>query len=522
MFRKKGIKLQVLMSVLILFVIGSTVAIDWFISMNSYKQTLSDYHLDNNYNYVQKLRTTTTHQLNYMSGNIAAIGKDIGKHEYKQEDLDEWFEANKRHFNSLFITDPEGNVQLVSPKKVVLQDEIMIEEDVQLEGEMIEKALKKRSAYISPPDYSLGGELMTLISAPIFDDKTGAYKGMIAGTIHMESDNVLKCILGNHQYADQSYVFVVDPEGKLIYHPEEDRLGEDVAENEVVKQVTKGKDGSQKVINLKGNEFFASYTYLKVADWGIVVQTPTEIIQQPLKDLFWRIVMLTLPFLLIILALSSFIVSRITKPLNTLANFSEKSLREDPAVKDVEQLQLNTFVYEVRLLYNQVLEHLSMLKREATLDGLTQINNRRQFNIAIEQLFTKEQPFSLILLDIDFFKKVNDTYGHVVGDDVLYYLAQTMKAHLGKRCTCYRYGGEEFAILLENKTPAEAYELAESLREKVAGQPSPTGEPIHISLGISERTSKETSAQQVIEKADEALYTSKQSGRNQTTIYKEH
>lgn len=200
--KQRKIKLQVLISVLILFVIVSTAAIDWFISMESYKQTLSENHLDSNYNYVQKLRSTTTHQLNYMHRNITAMGKDISKHMYDQEDLDEWQQANRGHFSSLFIMDADGEVELISPSKVVLEDEFVIEEGVQLSGHMIEQALKKRKTYISQPDYSLGNELITLISAPIFDYETGAYQGMVAGAIHMESSNVLKCILGNHNYED--------------------------------------------------------------------------------------------------------------------------------------------------------------------------------------------------------------------------------------------------------------------------------------------------------------------------------
>lgn len=151
---------------------------------------------------------------------------------------------------------------------------------------------------------------------------------MIAGAIDMESDNVLKCILGNHQYEDFSYVYVVSREGKLIYHPDADRLEEDVSKNEVVQSVLRGETGSRKVVNSRGVEFFASYTYLDIANWGIVVQTETEIINKPLNDLFWHIVMLTVPFLIIILIFSGYVVSNITKPLNQLARFSEKALQD--------------------------------------------------------------------------------------------------------------------------------------------------------------------------------------------------
>lgn len=517
--KRKRIKLQVLISVLILFVIVSTVAIDWFISMKSYKRTLSEYHLDSNYNYVQKLNSTTTHQLNYMIRNIGAMGNDISKHTFDQEDLDEWQHANRGHFSSLFITDPKGKVKLISPSKIVLQDDFTIEQGTQLEGSLIEKALKKREPFISQPDYSLGNELITLVSAPIFNKETGAFEGIVAGAIHMESSNVLKCILGNHKYEDMSYVYVVDSSGKLIYHPEEDRIGEDVSSNAVVQKVLQGESGANEVTNSRLRDFYASYAYLKPADWGIVVQTPQEIIKKPLQDLLWRIIMLTVPFLIVILLISSGIVSMITKPLNKLANFSEKAMSKEGTLRDAKELQLDTYVHEVDVLYHQVVEHLTMLNERATIDGLTKVLNRQKFNIVIERVFNAQTPFSLIMLDIDFFKKVNDTYGHIVGDEVVYYLAQEIERFIGKDHRCFRYGGEEFAIILENVGVDEAFLLAEQLRKLIAGQNSPTGEPIHISLGVTERTESDTSALKVIEKADIALYKSKQTGRNKATLF---
>src|SRR5699024_1527421 len=157
----------------------------------------------------------------------------------------------------------------------------------------------------------------------------------------------------------------------------------------------------------------------------------------------------------------------------------------------------------------------------AAIDGLTKIFNRRKFNLIIERLFEKETQFSLILLDIDFFKKVNDTYGHIVGDEVLYYLAQTMERVVGKDHLCFRYGGEEFAVILKQTSEEEAYEIAERLRKIVAKTKSPTGEPINISLGVTERKKTDKTVQQVIEKADIALYESKQKDRKKTTLNKE-
>lgn len=519
MFIKKGIKLNIIISVLILFVIISTLAIDWFISMNSYKNTLSENHLNNNYNYVQKLKTTASHQLNYMKRNITSIGKDVEIDTFTQENLDNWYEANSRHFNMLLITDENGVIQLISPQKVQISNSLILERGVKLEGELIEQALSELETTISKPGHLIDDKLTTLISSPIYDNDTDEFIGMIAGVIFMKTDNVLKCIFGNHQYENLSYVYVVDREGKLIYHPEEERLEEDVSENKVVQKVLQEKDGSQVVVNSRGIEFFASYGYLEVADWGIVVQTPTDIIEAPLKEMFWRIVMLTLPVIFVILAISSIIVSQITKPLNRLVVFSEKAMQEKNVAQDTKALNIKSNIFEVRLLYNQVLEYITMLNKEATLDGLTKVANRRKFDMEINRLFKRKKPFSLIMVDIDHFKKVNDTYGHRIGDKVLQFLASLMNDVTSEEDLVFRYGGEEFGILLKNKTEKEAFYIAEKLRTLLESTNSPIGKPIYISLGVSSYQKDDQSAEDVIERADVALYQSKRTGRNKTTLY---
>src|SRR5690625_2508268 len=122
MNKKQGIKLQLLISLLIFFVIASTAIIDASISMYSYKKTLVETHLENNYNYVKKLAGTTEHQLNYMQQNIVAIGEFAGSHTFSQNNLDRWYKANKNYFNSIFMTDDEGTIKIISPEIIEFKD----------------------------------------------------------------------------------------------------------------------------------------------------------------------------------------------------------------------------------------------------------------------------------------------------------------------------------------------------------------------------------------------------------------
>lgn len=146
MSKRKGIRLQVLISVLILFVIISTVTIDWLISMHSYKKTMSENQLNNNYNYVQKLQRTAMHQLNYIQRNITAIANLSGSHTLTQADFDDWFETNDRHFSSIFMVDPDENILLMSPNQTNPESVIAPSEEKVLSfREPIKEVVHKRN-----------------------------------------------------------------------------------------------------------------------------------------------------------------------------------------------------------------------------------------------------------------------------------------------------------------------------------------------------------------------------------------
>lgn len=167
--------------------------------------------------------------------------------------------------------------------------------------------------------------------------------------------------------------------------------------------------------------------------------------------------------------------------------------------------------------YSKVLQY-------ATLDALTNLNNRRQFEIRLSQEIatTKRQnnPLCAMMIDIDFFKKVNDTYGHASGDEVLRTVANIIKEHLRESDIPSRYGGEEFAILLPFTNLDEAFVVGERLRKAVESKEIELeNQNIHvtISMGIAEFSKNET-GEQLFERADKALYKAKENGRNQVVI----
>lgn len=162
------------------------------------------------------------------------------------------------------------------------------------------------------------------------------------------------------------------------------------------------------------------------------------------------------------------------------------------------------------------------LSRLATLDELTEVYNRREFNrllaVEIERSQRNNQIVSLIMLDIDHFKQLNDTFGHQAGDLALYEVAQRLKREVRPGDIVCRYGGEEFAIILPAATRTDSMAIAERIRAAVVQQPIilPSQQCIEMtaSLGVAAFPEHATTKEHLIKKADQALYTAKHSGRN--------
>lgn len=170
------------------------------------------------------------------------------------------------------------------------------------------------------------------------------------------------------------------------------------------------------------------------------------------------------------------------------------------------------------------------LKRLANLDGLTQIANRRYLDTYLTQewqrLAREKQPLSLILFDVDFFKRYNDHYGHQAGDDSLIKVAQTIQKNVKRPADLVaRYGGEEFAIVLPNTHLQGAVAIAQRIQAalqslQIVHAQSEVGPFLTISLGLTSQTPQPgTDASQLIWEADTALYQAKREGRNCYRIY---
>ncbi|QFT12267.1 GGDEF domain-containing protein [Vibrio sp. THAF190c] len=177
--------------------------------------------------------------------------------------------------------------------------------------------------------------------------------------------------------------------------------------------------------------------------------------------------------------------------------------------------QLNAATTEISKLKSQLVE----VQKDALFDSLTTLYNRRSFNKDLQMLCESDQALCLVLLDIDHFKTFNDTYGHLFGDTVLKGIARKLKMTCRDGISAYRFGGEEFAMIIPNKSLRIARQIADTSRrslEKLSIKDRRSGEQvgnITASFGVAELQPNET-ADSLIERADKLLYEAKSLGRN--------
>lgn len=237
------------------------------------------------------------------------------------------------------------------------------------------------------------------------------------------------------------------------------------------------------------------------------------------------VVYLTVVMVLMVIALQSSLRSLLVRPISRVTGVTQNLISH----LDLSQrVSSGTFITEIRSLvgyFNKLLSTMQSYSRRleelGTKDPLTGLYNRRKFEEFIqhevERSYRYNEPFSLLMLDLDNFKHVNDTFGHPIGDLVLKQFAKLLRGQLRRTDVCARFGGDEFGILLAETPGAQAAEVAEKLRATVADTPFdlPVGE-IRTTVSIGRITFPETVPQKdkLSGAMDVAMYKAKRSGKN--------
>jgi diguanylate cyclase (GGDEF)-like protein len=295
--------------------------------------------------------------------------------------------------------------------------------------------------------------------------------------------------------------------------------------NRMLDRYADGYEGSGISINSQGREVLSSAKQIPGTGWFVQVVLPTSEAFEPIQDMKRRTYLLATAFTGLVAVLVWIAVRIVLRPLASSAQEirsmaeGNTSLRELPVERNDEVGEL---LASFNTLFQQRKALEAELERQARTDALTGLPNRRYFlEVAASELARTARfggELSVLILDLDHFKKVNDAHGHHAGDVALRHFAETCRAALREVDLVARFGGEEFVILLPETGTDAATDVAERLRQAVADMDVTVDENtvfrLTTSIGITTSTSPDDDIDTLLSLADSALYEAKAGGRN--------
>ncbi len=213
--------------------------------------------------------------------------------------------------------------------------------------------------------------------------------------------------------------------------------------------------------------------------------------------------------------------------LNVDGNFNQQRFQLDAPYSLLLKAQLKIGLQSANR-YRDLVQTNDLLSTIALVDPLTELNNRRALDWDLPRQIKAarqgDRPFCLLIFDLDFFKRINDNYGHLVGDVSLKLLSARLRHNLRAKDTLFRYGGEEFVVLLADTPHDEAGDIARRLCQIISQQSFTINDDLELSLtvsvGVSElREGDDADGLALLERADQCLRKAKQSGRNRVVVY---
>lgn len=510
----KKINLRKLILLICFFSVIVSLASAFYSIYHTQRALIIDNTMESNRVYAEKMAEMTNAFIGSSMSQLRYSAKILSTKFHDQSTLRNEVDRLKyqtNSFNSVVIVNSEGVIASISPETIQVQG-------VKLKSYQAKQSLRAKKPLVTDPFISPAGNFLTSISYPIFSE-SGEYLGYISGTIYLDKENILSTLLSKHSYVDGSYLYVVDRNHTILYHPNQEMVGKTIDDNAAINSVTEGKTGGKDIFNSQGVEMLAGYSAVTSSGWGIVAQKSKSLTLKVLQDRLKQVVLTTLPLAIIILIFIWFASAYISRPLWQLANIA-KNFENHLTVVD-ELRKITPWYYEVSNLkrsfmtaFNVVSSTIDELNTNSMTDSLTGLLNRRGFETVLEGLETEKKPFSVLAIDIDYFKKVNDTYGHDAGDKLLICFAETLKKQAREKDFIIRAGGEEFFILLPSSDGDKAEIIAERIRKSIESTNYPLVGNITASIGISHYSNYDEPIDETLKLADQALYKAKSNGRN--------
>lgn len=376
----------------------------------------------------------------------------------------------------------------------------------------------------------LTGKTLLAFAAPV-RDMSERFAGAVIGTVDMTT---LDMIVNEFRFGERGETFLLNREGYRITK-ERDASGAprtvEPYRTEIYERAVAGKQDWRAYSNRDGDSVFGAYSWSADGQWLLVGETRTRDVYKP----YYRLLaVLSLVSALVLMAgyVAALLFTRQISDLLKLLLDGTKRIREgrfghriDPEIIRSAPSELKELSNNFNIMSDKLRSTVELLEESAVIDHLTEVYNRRFLMIEgakIEEAAARAGNASCILLvDVDYFKQINDTYGHLVGDRVLKHAASLLVACVRNSDVAARYGGEEFVILATNCELARGKELAERIRSWFINSPyrdEVREISITVSIGVAQSSPQRTygtnTLEDMIERADKALYRAKHRGRN--------
>ncbi|BEU95904.1 diguanylate cyclase [Acidovorax sp. DW039] len=355
---------------------------------------------------------------------------------------------------------------------------------------------------------------------------------------------------------DQLEVFIFDKTGQLIHAPADQqtllqRLGQKLPDERFYKvpSDTARADQTAVVRWADGQRYLTSHARLQARSaesdmgWHIVARMPVDIAFAEATQAVYKALLGGFIAAVVTSLLAWMAAGRLSEDLNTLARAAQDLEAGNPkatiptaqsslevrrlssALRDMTQRLLTAhgaMEAQVQLRTQQLEQANRELDLQARSDPLTGLLNRRGFDAqmayALALARRSGRPLSIVTMDVDHFKQINDTYGHEAGDHVLQRLAQTLMQRLRDSDVVARLGGEEFAALLQDTDIAGARAIAQALVDAIGEQRDPVAGHFTISAGVATLRGMDDLGSALLRRGDEALYEAKRAGRNRVVV----
>ena len=359
-------------------------------------------------------------------------------------------------------------------------------------------------------------------SSPVFND-FDEVTAVVVGTVRLSS---IQNLVEDFRFSKTGETFIVNKENKLLTK----RKFEDI---DILKQIDTKYEGGGFYLNYAGEEVLGATTKALFNRWTIVAQISTTEMYKVFKTFIVYMSFFVVILLILIIPIILLFSNKIERPLRSLLRGSKTiengeyghKINSDSITHSTKEIRELT--HSFNSMSNKLNDVIGELKLSSTIDVLSQLFNRRELlrlsALEYNKSKVEKTTFAILMIDIDHFKKINDTYGHRAGDVAISTVANTIKTSIGAYDIAGRYGGEEFFVFIPKTSLEQAEHIAQRIRRNVEElQIKSAGKFLSCtcSIGLFYKDNKEfnNTLEEMIELSDKSLYKAKENGRNKVEI----